>query len=257
MGRDDNREGPLEAVFEVPGALAQAHQLGPHRDVAFLPRPVIVAQQPPVALAAADRPAEDDVGIVRPHRDVATLAAARLVPLSLGDGAAYREAGDAEGRVVLLRAVDAVGHLRIGGDVVELGRGLVVEGGPRGTAVEGDAGAAVVALDHAPRVARVDPQVMVIAVRRGHRRKGAAAVGRLPALQVEHPDGVGILRVGVEVHVIPGAPPQLAVFAEPLPRLAAVIRAEQRAVLGLDQRPDAVRFGGRDGHADLALDRCR
>ena len=51
-------------------------------------------------------------------------------------------------------------------------------------AVEGDAGPAVVPLDHAARVVGVDPQVMVIVVGGAHLGEGPAPIHRLPALIV-------------------------------------------------------------------------
>ena len=52
--------------------------------------------------------------------------------------------------------------------MVELRGGLVVDPRPRGAAVEGDVGAAVVAVDHALRVLRVDPHDVRVAVRDAH-----------------------------------------------------------------------------------------
>ncbi len=137
-------------------------------------------------------------------------------------------------------------------DVVELRGRLVEDGGPVAPAVEGDAGAAVVALDHPVGVLGVDPEGVVVAVRRRDGREGLAAVGRLPAGQVEDPDGVGVARVGDDVHVVPGAAAQLVVVGEALPALAEVVRAEERAVLRLDQRPDAAGARGGGGDAELA-----
>ena len=109
----------------------------------------------------------DDVGIARIGRDVAALAAAHFVPVLAGDDAVVGPAGDGDGGVVLLRAVDAVGPLVVGGDVIELRGGLVVLLGPGLAAVDGDGDAAVVAVDQALRIGGIDPQAVMIAVRRG------------------------------------------------------------------------------------------
>ncbi|GBD16896.1 hypothetical protein HRbin26_01806 [bacterium HR26] len=248
VGRELDREGPLEAILQVLRPLGHAQLFRPDGDVALLAGAVVVADQPPIALAAADRPADHDVGIVRLDRDVAALAAARLVPLGRRDGAVDRHAGQADRSVVLLGAVDPIGEAVVDGDVVHLGSRLVELGRPGTPAVEGDAGAAVVAVDHAMRVLRVDPVVVVVAVGRRHLGEGDAAVDRLPELEIEHPDGVGILRVGAEVVEVPGAPAQVALVAHALPGVAVVVGAEERAVLGLDDGPDAARFrcGGRE-----------
>ncbi len=117
--------------------------------------------------------------------------------------------------------------------------------------VEGDVRAAVVALDHPIRVGRVDPEILVVAVRRRDRREGLAAVNRLPALQVQNPDRVLVARVSEDMDVVPGAPPKIALLADSLPGVATVVRTEERAIFGLDQRPDAARLGRRDRDADL------
>src|SRR5690606_2759904 len=49
-----------------------------------------------------------------------------------------------------------------------------------------------------------------------------------------------------------GALPQAGALAEALPGLPVVVRAEERPVLGLDQRPDAAGLRTRGRHADLA-----
>src|SRR5688572_18040733 len=98
--------------------------------------------------------------------DVAAFACTRRVAIGPGDGALFRGAGYADAAVVLLCAVDAVGQLVVDVNVVELAGHLVVDGAPGLAAVEGDVGAAVVALDHALRIGRIDPEVVVVAVQR-------------------------------------------------------------------------------------------
>src|SRR5438132_11538260 len=57
--------------------------------------------------------------------------------------------------------------------------------------------------------------------------------------------------MGVDVVVVPGPLPQIAVFARALPGLAEVVRAENRALFSLDDRVHASRPRGRCGNADL------
>src|SRR5260221_4699180 len=194
----------------------------------------------------------DDVGVVGPHGDVPTFAAADLLVVHARDRREARAAGHADGGVVLLRAVDAVWHLIVSDDVVELRGRLIVQRRPRLGAVEGDRCAAVVALDDAATVLRVKPHVVVVAVGHGHLGKRLAAVDRPPQTRVQHPDGVGILWVGVDVQIVPGPAARLALLAQLLPRLAAVVRAEDGAILGVDDGPHTVRARRRDHHADLA-----
>src|SRR5215218_7648839 len=91
-------------------------------------------------------------------------------------------------------------------------------------------------------------------MRRDDLVEGAPAVGRFPAVQVEHIDGLGVLRVGEDVAVVPGPLPQLRVIAHALPVCAAVVGTEEAAFFGLDDRPDSARLSGRDGDANLAFD---
>ncbi|GBD16679.1 hypothetical protein HRbin26_01582 [bacterium HR26] len=253
MLREEDREGPPDPVLEALGADAPAVELRPDGDVAHLLRPVVVESEPVVEDASAGRPrADHDVGIVRLDGDVAALAAARRIPVALVDRPIDRAARHADRGVVLLRAVDTVGNLVVGDDVVELGRRLVIDRGPARAAVEGDAGAAVVPLDHPERVVGVDPERMVVAVGGGHAVEGRPAVDRLPEAVVLDPDRVRIFWIGGDVHVVPGAGTEQRLLAEADPGLAVVIGAEHGAVLGLDQCPDAAGLGRRDRDADLA-----
>src|SRR6185437_16786135 len=69
---------------------------------------------------------------------------------------------------------------------------------------------------------------------------------------IECPDGVGVLRIGDDVLVVPRTPGKVVVVTEALPALAAVIRAVDSALLRLDDSVDAVGESGRDGNANLA-----
>ena len=161
-------------------------------------------------------------------------------------------AGDAHGGVVLLRAVDVVREILVERHAVELRGGLIVHGAPGAPAVARDGGAAVVALDHAVRIVGRDPQVVIVAVRRAKVAERAAAVDRTVNAHIERVDRVGILRVGEDVRVIPGALPQDVLIVHLGPVAPAIVGAEQAAVGGLHQRPHALRIGRRDGDADAA-----
>src|SRR5437588_797696 len=63
--------------------------------------------------------------------------------------------------------------------------------------------------------------------------------------------------ISVEVRIVPGAAPQVAVVRDLLPGLAGAHRAEERAVVIHDQRRGAIRPRRRDRHADLAEDALR
>src|SRR5579871_6908282 len=68
----------------------------------------------------------DDVRIGRIGRDIAGFAAAHRIPVRTIDASAVAAAGDGDGSVVLLRAVNTIRNLVVGDDVIELRGGLVV-----------------------------------------------------------------------------------------------------------------------------------
>src|SRR6185369_12312896 len=194
--------------------------------------------------------AVDDVGVPGVGDDVAALAARRHLPVLRAGARAVRDVGDAQGRVVLLRAQEPVGEGVVGRDAVELCRRLVPLGRPGGAAVGRHTGAAVVRLDHPQRVVGGDPEVVVVAVRGADRRPALAAVLRLVELDVDDVDRVLVLGIGVDAAVVPGALAQVAALAHLLPGIAAVVRAEDPAVLGLGDGVEVLRVGGGDGDAD-------
>jgi hypothetical protein len=256
--REEDRVGPREAVARLAHAAA-VQVFRPDIDELNLAVAAVGALERALpAGRRADRAHVDDVHVVGLDRDVAALARAHHLAVGPGDGPGDGVAGHADAGVVLLRAVDAVREFVVHVHVVELGGGLVVDRAEGLRGVEGDAGAAVVAFDQPAVVARVDPEVMVVAVGRRNFHEGFAAVGGLVHAQVEHVDRILVLRVGVDVHVVPGAAEQVGVVGELLPGRAKVVGAvEAGRVLRLDDGPDAARLHRRGGHADLALERLR
>src|SRR5262245_17210326 len=101
--------------------------------------------------------------------------------------------------------------------MIELRGGLVIDRRPRRAAIERHACATILALDHPLLMPWIDPQVMVIAMRCGHLGKCASTVNGFPGLDVEDIDGVGILRVGEDMAIVPKAQAQIALLTEPLP----------------------------------------
>ena len=75
-------------------------------------------------------------------------------------------AGDGHGGVVLLRSVHVIQKLVVGRHVVELRRRLVVLRRPALSAIHSDRRPAIVAVNHSRRIYRIDPQSVMIAVRR-------------------------------------------------------------------------------------------
>ena len=107
--------------------------------------------------------------------------------------------------------------------MVEFCRGLVKYAGPALSTVEGHTGSPVIPLDHAPGIGRVNPEVVVITVGKGHVEKRSAAINRFPGLDIEHPESFRVLRVGIDMLVVPRTLPQIAFLAESLPALASVV----------------------------------
>ena len=96
---------------------------------------------------------------------------------------------------------------------------------------------------------RIDPHVVVIAVRRGRRAEALAAVAALVPAFVAHQDYVGVVGVHAERGVVERARDQVSGAVDQAPGGAGVFRTvEAGAGLGLDQRVDAVGRGGGDGH---------
>ncbi len=136
--------------------------------------------------------------------------------------------------------------------MVELRCWLIQDGRPGTSSVEGNAGSPVVSFNHAVRVAWVDPEIVVVAVRGWDGFERFPAVDRFPALKVQHPDSVGIARIGKHMMVVPGPASKLGVVAKALPGFAVVIRSKQSPFGSFDDRPHPSRLGRRCGDADSA-----
>ena len=151
MRREDYRLGPLETMFDVGGSPSDGIDW-PGIDGLFFAGAVVVARD-----VAAIGAGVNDIRVGGIGRDVAALATADVVPVGAIDGAVRAGAGDADGGVVLLGTVDVVGEATVGGDVVELRGWLRVLARPGDAAVDGDGGAAIVAVDDALGIGGIDP----------------------------------------------------------------------------------------------------
>ncbi len=95
---------------------------------------------------------------------------------------------------------------------------------------------------------------MVAVVRSLDSLQGLAAVDALEQRNLREKDHVGVLRMNGQRGEVPRPLLDAAAGVDELQVLAAVVAAEQAALLGLDQRVDAPRIGWGDGQADLAPD---
>ena len=162
-------------------------------------------------------------------------------------------ARDDQRRVVLLRAVEFVRKLIVDPDAVDLRRRLVHLRRPGATAVSRDICAAIVRLDHDLAVFGIDPDVVIVAVRRAKRRERFATVGRFEETFGAGVDDVGISRIGAERRVVKRTLNQRALRIDQRPRLARVVRAiETAAWFCFDESIDAIGFGSGDGEIGFA-----
>jgi hypothetical protein len=132
--------------------------------------------------------------------------------------------------------------VRRGDDVIDLA-GRIVLGRPRrvvGLRVEGDVSAGVRRVQHVVVVVRVDPHVVRIAAGKLLLRERLAAVARAERADVLDVDEVLVLGVGEDVRVVERALAEPSLVVGERPGGARVVRAEQPAVLVLDEREHAI-----------------
>ena len=194
-----------------------------------------------------------DVRVAGVERDPAGLAAERE-PVAGLDHAVVAVRQDADRRAVLLRAIDPVREAVVGDHVIELPGRLVVLAAPGLPSVDRQRRAAVIAVDHAARIVGIDPQAVMIAVRRRQEIEGLAAVLRAEHPGVERVDRVGLPGIGEDVAEVPGALAEPLVAVDPRPGRAGVVAAVQPALGGLDRGVDPRRVGRRYRDADPAVD---
>ena len=97
---------------------------------------------------------------------IAALTAAGQKPVARVDVSMVAAAGNGDGAAVLLRAVNAVGKIIVGGDVIHLRGRLVIPGGPCFAAIETDGRALIDAEHQVVRILWVDPNLVIIVAAR-------------------------------------------------------------------------------------------
>src|SRR5256884_440965 len=194
----------------------------------------------------------NDIRIARIGNDIAALPAADGVPVAAVNKAAITARLDAHRRVVLLRAVNTIEKIVVRSDVIELRGRLVVLRGPISAAVNRDGGTAVVAVDQAIGILRIDPQSVMIAVRRVEALESLASVDGPIKPGVGDVHLVRILRVRPNVGEIPRPLAEAVVVIDKRPLRTAVIAAIQTALPGFDQRVHDIVIGPGNRHPDAA-----
>ncbi len=164
----------------------------------------------------------EKIGVLRIGCNVSALTSAHRVHRVAHGPPGALFARYAHGRVILLRAANVIGKVLGDGDVIELsGREILLR--PGLAAVERHVCAAVVAVDHAFRIVRCDPQIVVVAVRHTNRLVRFAAIGGFEECSIQDVDRVAIFRIGVNARVVKRPLPYFAIFADLLPRCAGIV----------------------------------
>src|SRR6266404_2595433 len=242
--RNENRHGPGIAVFLFYGRVTIRNHR-PLLDALGLTGAAIEAgEDGPLVVGV------NDVRIARVRDNVAAFTAADGIPVAAIDEAAVAARADADGGIVLLGAIEAVEKIIVRGDVIKLRGWLIALRGPIFSSVDSDRSAAVVSVDHAVRIAGVNPQTVMIAVWRVQTIPGLAAVHGAEESGVRDVDGVRVLGIGPDMGEIPGALAEAVVVGDERPVLATVVRAIESAFFSLNERVDNIRIGAGNGHAD-------
>ncbi len=205
---------------------------------------------------AALRVAVDEVRLARiGHREEAVPEGERLPVLAADALVERRPAGPAPVEVVLQAAADVVRLPKVVVDVIELAERDRVQVLERLPPVPRLIHAAVVAVQHAVRVRRVDPERVVIGVDvRADDAEALAAVARHPQVAAENEDLLGILRVDADHAEVEGAEHDPRVLVDDVPGVAAIVGPEEHArVLELGDHVDGLGLARRHGDADPIL----
>ena len=122
--------------------------------------------------------------VARIGHDEPAFAIAGDKPIFPPNHTAVGAARDADVRVVLLRAVNVIRKRVVDCDVIKLRGRLIILRGPAFSAVDRDAGAAVIRIADPIRILRIDPESVVIPVSRRKQIKRLPAVDRSECARV-------------------------------------------------------------------------
>src|SRR6478752_6814351 len=107
--------------------------------------------------------------------------------------------------------------------MIKFGGGLVINRRPACGPVEAHTGPAIMTTNHTLRIARIDPEIVIVAVWDRNLREGLPTIYRLVTTFVEHPERLGVLGIGINMLVVPGTLAQILFVRESLPGSACVI----------------------------------
>ena len=200
--------------------------------------------------------AVEDVGMERVGGNVAVFLDADGVPVAERNGAVIAAAGDADGATFLLRTVNPVGELVVGGYVVNLGGGLVVPGTPGLAAVDGDHRALVGGEQHEVGIVGIDPGGVVVVTSGGafDGDEVFAGVGGFVGGGIAEKDRVAIFWVNADEGEVGIATGNAVFLVDDGPGFSGIVGAVDAAsVVDIDGAVDAVGIRGSDGNADAAV----
>ena len=123
--------------------------------------------------------------------------------------------------------------------MVELRSRLVVLWCPSRAAINSNRHAAIIRLNHAFGIGGVNPQSVVISVGDGQRVEDSSAIRGTKKAEIEQIDGILVLRICIDVILVPGSHPQ-GIVVHHLPVRAPVVGAIQRVFLRFDHRVDTI-----------------
>src|ERR1022692_4552839 len=198
----------------------------------------------------------------RVGRDVVVFLGAHGMPFAEGDLAIVAAAGDGGGSALLLPAVDPVGRLVIGDDVIELRGGLVVPTAPGSAVVDGDGGALIGGEEDDVGVQGIDPDGVII-VAAGRALDGGETVAGVVAAVgggVGDVDDVLVFGIDADAGEIATAAVDALLAVDALPVGAGIVGAVGAAGFAarFHEGVHAVGVARGDGDADAsepALDR--
>ena len=185
-----------------------------------------------------------DIRIGRIRRDISRFPTTHGVPIGEIDRPLITAAGYSYCAVVLLRAIDVIGGSIVGNNMIKLRGWLIILTCPRLATIQGDRYTAIVGSNHAPRILGIYPQSMVVAVGYFDFVETAATVRRSVEVHIQNVDRLLILRIGNDVHVIPGALDKAVTPVNELPSLTAIVGTVKTTILRFDQGIHPLGVGG-------------
>src|SRR6266850_3730548 len=124
--------------------------------------------------------------------------------------------------------------------------------GLTGAAIEASEDGPLVVGVNDVRIVGVNPQTMMIAVRRVQTIPGLAAIYRAEEPGASDVEGVYIFWVGPDMGEIPGTLAEAVVVGDERPVIATVVRAIESAFFCFNERVNNIRIGAGNGHADAS-----